>query len=412
VSPKSRGRTPKRRPKRVQHATRQLRLSDRVLRDARQIVSGSTALGVEEWASEWFGRAWLAAPLGEREPEHSLCMEVVGRASSRPSPPALAAVAALRRVAPENELSMLDGTVEILAESQPRPPWIDTAGAVPVSAWRAVNVWDSERVLFVEFESPTPHTLAAPVETTSGLLVGALALLEPGAALSWARSRDPDDVPMPLVERPVEAVLAELADAMRMTDMTLPRQDDENYVRLRALAWSRCRAHLPSLADWEPQPEPDREFIDEFVSAEASDDVVTRSLAELFLDYGGGYLTAGPLCWSPGQVELFLTDWLPRKAVLDGAQREALPSVLRRWVRFALRQRGVEQRWIEPVERAVDAHAPEFAAAFDDRSSWGPAKQIAAELAARGVDLTDPAAVDAAVSALNAERLAQRLLDE
>jgi hypothetical protein len=48
----------------------------------------------------------------------------------------------------------------------------------------------------------------------------------------------------------------------------------------------------------------------------------------------------------------------------------------------------------------------------DDESSWGPAKQIAAELAARGVDLTDKAAVDAVISELNATRLAQRLIEE
>lgn len=34
----------------------------------------------------------------------------------------------------------------------------------------------------------------------------------------------------------------------------------------------------------------------------------------------------------PGQVGLFLADWLPRKAVLDAEQRAALPDVLRRWI--------------------------------------------------------------------------------
>ncbi|MFI7547566.1 hypothetical protein [Actinoplanes sp. NPDC049599] len=45
------------------------------------------------------------------------------------------------------------------------------------------------------------------------------------------------------------------------------------------------------------------------------------------------------------------------------------------------------------------------------RAAWGPAKQIAAELAARGIDLTDPEAVDGAMQGLNAERLARRLID-
>ncbi|HEY3261030.1 MAG TPA: hypothetical protein VGJ95_12325, partial [Pseudonocardiaceae bacterium] len=61
---------------------------------------------------------------------------------------------------------------------------------------------------------------------------------------------------------------------------------------------------------------------------------------------------------------------------------------------------------------AVDTFLPEFNAAVDDESNWGPAKQIAAELAARGVDLTDKAAVDAVISELNATRLAQRFIEE
>jgi hypothetical protein len=48
----------------------------------------------------------------------------------------------------------------------------------------------------------------------------------------------------------------------------------------------------------------------------------------------------------------------------------------------------------------------------DDESSWGPAKQIAAELTARGIDVTDKAAVDAVISELNATRLARRLIEE
>src|SRR5438477_528103 len=74
----------------------------------------------------------------------------------------------------------------------------------------------------------------------------------PVAAQHWADLREPDEVPMPVVEQPVEAVLAELAAAMRQTDMYWPRPDDEDYVELRALAWARCRRYLP---DWPDAPD-------------------------------------------------------------------------------------------------------------------------------------------------------------
>jgi hypothetical protein len=408
--PKSRGRPAGRgKPKRPQRAVRDLRLSDRLMRDAVSIVSEEDVLEVERWASGWLGSAWSAAGLGEREPEHIFQLEVVGRASTRPSPHGLAAVAALRRVAAPGELPLLDGTLEILSESQPAPRWFEVPAFEPVRAWRAVDVWDSEHVLFVQFAGRTPHTLMAQISLAGGVLVDKLGVLQPEAAETWDRLREPGEVPMPAVECPVDVALAELADALRTTDMTWPRHDDEDFIDLRALAWSRCRPYLPGFRDWQPMGDEERErLLDGFAPA---GDTVARSLADLLLDYGDGYMTSGPLCWSPEQVGLFLADWLPRKAVLDAEQRAGLPDVLRRWVRYALERRAVDPEWIGPVVEAVDTFLPAFAEAFDDTAAWGPAKQVAAELAARGIDLSDSEAVDGAIRGLNADRLARHLTD-
>ncbi|MGX6601919.1 hypothetical protein ACWKSP_07265 [Micromonosporaceae bacterium Da 78-11] len=160
-------------------------------------------------------------------------------------------------------------------------------------------------MLFVEYDGLVPHTLMAQIMLAGGVLVEKLALLKPGAAAAWEQLRDSGEVPMPIVESPVADPLAELAHALRITDMTLPRQDDEDFVDLRALAWSRCWICLP---EW------------------------------------------------PAQQPLGDAD--------------------------------------------------------HDTAAWGSAKQIAAELTARGVDLSDPETVDGAVRALNAGRLARRLTGE
>jgi hypothetical protein len=180
------------------------------------------------------------------------------------------------------------------------------------------------------------------------------------------------------------------------------------------LAWSRCRDNRAPDRAWEEISEPERERL---VAAYLVDSDLLgtdsiRYLAGLFLDYGVNYITGGVLAWSPDRVWLFLTDWLPRKATLDADDRRELPDALRRWVRFALRRRGVDERWIEPVVAAVDEHLPEFEKAFGDPAAWGPAKAIAAEMERRGIDLSDRAAVSDAISAINAENLARRLLDE
>jgi hypothetical protein len=72
----------------------------------------------------------------------------------------------------------------------------------------------------------------------------------------------------------------------------------------------------------------------------------------------------------------------------------------------------VPARWIEPVVDEVDASLPDFEEAFDDESAWGPAKSVVAALTARGVDITDRAALDEAMRQLNAENLARSLLEE
>ena len=55
---------------------------------------------------------------------------------------------------------------------------------------------------------------------------------------------------------------------------------------------------------------------------------------------------------------LFLTDWLPRKAVLDVGQRQALPNILPQWLAFALTQRGTDPQRITPVVEAVGTCLP------------------------------------------------------
>ncbi|MFI7129202.1 hypothetical protein ACIBQ1_26110 [Nonomuraea sp. NPDC050153] len=413
--PKSRGRRKATSSRPVRRSPLAPRRSDLLLRDARQLTGLADPLMAETWASGWLGGAWLTAELGEREAEHRLCMEVTGRASTTPSPHGLAVIAALARVAPVTDVTMLAETIDILAETQPLPPWhtamsADTAWTA-VAAWRAVDVWDSEQVLLIDYDGPHPHTLMAQILHPGGLMIGKLAILEPGAAAQWDQPLESDEVPMPISQAPVADVLADLADALRTTDITWPRNDDENFVDNRALAWSRCRDHLSAWPEREQLPEAERHrLIQQFTTANDLDDEVSRSLAELFLDYGEGHIISGPLAWSPAEVMLLLTDWLPRKAILDAAQRTALPDVLRQWLTYVLDQRGVDPRWITPVVDAVDVHLHEFRQAFDDHTSWGPAKQIAAALTDRGIDLTDRQAVDDAMRALNAERLAHRLL--
>jgi hypothetical protein len=397
-------------------------LCDQMLADARLITSRTAVLDAERWASEWLGRSWVGAGITEREPERDLCREVVERACTRQSPQGLVAVAALRRVAPDSEVTMLDAAIEALRSHVVGPAWLDSPRFAPARAWRAVDPWDSERVLFVEYGSAGGeagrHTLMAQVVEPGGTYIAKLGVLYADAPQRWAGLHEDDDVPMPVEEADVADVLADLASAMRGTDMVWPRNADADFVEVRALAWSRCRDFLPAWSDTDDDGrESGRDALVDAFMAQAGTIIderdldAVRSVAGLLGDYSYNYLGRGPLSWSPDWVGLFLTDWLPRKAFLDDAERRVLPETLRRWIRFVLTRRGVSDEWVTPVVQGVNEFLPEFEAAIDDEAGWGPAKQIAAELIDRGVDLTDKRAVDQVISELNAARLARGLLE-
>lgn len=416
--PKGRGRQAARRPARGAAPVVPLRRSvaAELLADAPHLLTEPSALQVELWASAWLGQAWASSGLGQRDPDGDLCLDVARKAVARPTASALAAVAALARVAPPSGRDALDDAVRHLTGTATAPSWLDAPPHRPARAWRAVDVWDSERVLFVDLDDPVPHTLLVAVRHVGGTLVDAIGVLEPGAAGAWDSHRDADEPPMPVAEAPLDDVLRELAGVLELNDITWPRSQDESVVENRAIAWSACRDHLtrtdrPELDDAEREAllAAFRERPD--VAALAAEPESVGYVSSLCLDYGTGYMPTGHLCWSPSRVAHFLVDWLPRKAHLDADDRAALPGVLRSWVRFALERRGVPPEWITPVVDAVDTCMPGFDDDMDDPTSWGPAKQLVTRLQELGVDLSDQQAVDAAIREVNAENLARGLLD-
>jgi hypothetical protein len=101
-------------------------------------------------------------------------------------------------------------------------------------------------------------------------------------------------------------------------------------------------------------------------------------------------------------VELFLADWLPGKVNLEADEVEALPGVLRAWLRFVGQKRSFEARLVAEMLAAVDAYEADFRDAMADSSRFGFAKSLGMQMQEDGVDLTDDAAVQAWVEAFNA----------
>lgn len=416
MSPQSRGR--RRKPSRAPRASERrppAHVSTLMLKDLRRVGEAESAVIAETWASTYVGVAWARAALGDDLAETTMGLEVAASVLERPSQVGLAAVAALRRIAAPGEWDHLDTAIAALSRMFPAPAWAGAPPATPVAAWRTEDVWLSSRALFVDFsdETGTGHTIMLQATTPGGVMASVLDILPRDAVTTWDNLVDESSGVMPLEPAPIEAVLAEMADVMRTTDSYWPRYASDEYIAFRAFFWSRCRTQLTErdLSVPELDRAPLLSAFAQLPAVQLFDRDVVESLADLFLDFGDGYIEAGPLAWSPGHVSAFIIDWLFRKASLDADQRRDLPDVLRAWVRFALERRDLDDRWIVSVEEAVDECVPEFREAFDDPDAWGPARLIADELLARGIDLTDQESVDDGIRAYNAERIARSLRD-
>ncbi|MFR9777935.1 hypothetical protein ACL02O_18015 [Micromonospora sp. MS34] len=124
----------------------------------------------------------------------------------------------------------------------------------------------------------------------------------------------------------------------------------------------------------------------------------------LLLDHAASFPDADPMRWSPTVAELFLLDWVHRRAVLDMDDAAMLPRVLRGWAAYAARRRGLPDAAARRTDEAIGELVPEFARLYSTGERRSPATAAVAQLMADGVDPDDPAALDAWIEA-NRHRL-------
>ena len=101
------------------------------------------------------------------------------------------------------------------------------------------------------------------------------------------------------------------------------------------------------------------------------------------------------LRWSPRAVEVFLTDWIHGRAVLDAADARSLPDALGAWVLWSGRLIGLPDAAVQATFDEVGAQRSEFVRLCATGERQSPAVRAMRRLIADAVDVTDDAAVDA-----------------
>lgn len=101
------------------------------------------------------------------------------------------------------------------------------------------------------------------------------------------------------------------------------------------------------------------------------------------------------LRWSPRAVEVFLTDWIHGRAVLDAADARSLPDALGAWVLWSGRLIGLPDAAVQATFDEVGTQRSEFVRLCATGERQSPAVRAMRRLIADAVDVTDDAAVDA-----------------
>jgi hypothetical protein len=253
-----------------------------------------------------------------------------------------------------------------------------------LGAWKGTELLGDHDLFVLGFMydgAPLATSFQLMIDNNLAILKDAIELPLPPPKLVDVWREGTDEVTF----RPVDAQQAsnEVAAALEHSDvmwMEPPWSDD--FRSHRGLLRSRLRLLPPAQpADQEvPSEEVRQSHVTTFMKSGDATSLPDTDLAELIaskiVDFRAELGDGEIYRWSPIIVEHFLADWYPRKIVPDAGEVDAVPGVVRAWIRHSGRRRRMPTRLVEETLQAVDEWLPEFRAGMSDSRRHGPAKAI------------------------------------
>ncbi|MEU1808130.1 hypothetical protein O7622_04910 [Micromonospora sp. WMMD1076] len=395
---------------------------DAVLHAARDVTRLDSALDAEMLGAALLGSVYAVAEHDREQAVREFVSGFLAATSRRRSAAATTLRAVFAALVPDAE-----GAARVRPGAY-APSWAGQLGRVRVTgAWAYGDVYGDQTSYLATFayddeeEGGPEHALVALVDHNIGItkdvFVGGPAgrIVEQAREIctedefTWFRTEDP------------ARMHAEVSRHLAVTDDLTELPAQGSLATDRALVGARLAvlpgptppagpAVVPPPTD-EERTRLVRAFLD---SPEATrfglPEVADGELASLhfciglLLDHAASFPDADPMRWSPMVAELFLLDWVHRRAVLDMDDAAMLPRVLRAWAAYAARQRGLSQSAAARTDEAITEMVPEFARLYSTGERRSPATAAVAQLMADGVDPDDPEALNAWIEA-NRHRL-------
>jgi hypothetical protein len=346
---------------------------------------------------------------------------------------AAALLEALAVLAREPLAGQAAAALERLRAKGVESPLAGRVGRVKLSEARIIEDESADRLLVV-FERPREREvqlalLVVERKETDGALVEGL--LTPPTSRREVRSvlrqalhgaEDRRLARDELVER-LESATARAAEL----ELVLPH-DIAICLPLIACALGRGGGGFPRLIfeppagplDVDPDDEEDLEDLVEVVledfdehvrGAHGEEGPVFRAgdyVAGSMLHWKHGYCDGRLGCWTRADIEEYLLDHFPRKLTADPDLIACTTECVAAFLAFLDQRELLTGDPLAELEAACSELRPAFERAARDRRRWGPAKTIAAEMMADGVDLADERAVANWMDDFNARPRAER----
>ncbi|TYB67747.1 hypothetical protein FXF51_13300 [Nonomuraea sp. PA05] len=233
------------------------------------------------------------------------------------------------------------------------PGWARRMGQVSCeNAWYGKADVYGEQVLAVlsfRYENgKEPHVLVVGIDQPSGGLA-VDALVEEAKFLDELELREAEP----------QVVAGMILDAFELTDRVMGAQVADTLPGVRSFAIARARS-VPRQDEALGRADTSVTGFDALPDLPGAGEAFGK-LAEFVGDR--------PLWWSPARVSQFLTQWLPREAILSDEAIAAMPEVVRAWARHNGDQPAVLRR--------IDEEAPWLAALMADDSLASLNKRLA-----------------------------------
>ncbi|MFN2495648.1 MAG: DUF1841 family protein [Pseudonocardiaceae bacterium] len=167
--------------------------------------------------------------------------------------------------------------------------------------------------------------------------------------------------------------------ALAATDTVFDPPVSKTYWCTRSLVLARLRALPPAESPFvELAPEQRAGIVADFLASTHGGELADRDAAgrcaELIVEHSCAFDKSRTLRVSPMKSQVFLLAWVPLKAVLSERERDAMPSVVAAWVRWAADRNGLPEWACQELHQAVTELGAKFPAAYADPYRAGPAK--------------------------------------